>query len=135
MSRCELRWCKSEKPAAICVNENCDDGCWAVNICLECKCALRMSNSSDLPAAAEVEKRLTSWYAYKAHSGPWTKCKSELPVTRAGYRAKTYLVCSDRWQKSGIAKYSKRRGWFDKVGTGSSLLITHWMDIPQLPQR
>ena len=51
---CELRWCKSNKPATVRVQENIGDGCFAVRICSDCQYALKIKEEADLPESHQV---------------------------------------------------------------------------------
>ena len=55
---CDIKWCKSKKPGTISVNENMDDGCWAVLICERCAKAIGVRVGDDLPAFATVRTRV-----------------------------------------------------------------------------
>lgn len=42
MPKCELKECRSGKPARHMVHETIDDGCWNIDICSECFNVLRL---------------------------------------------------------------------------------------------
>ena len=63
----------------------------------------------------------------------WNKIEDELPETKTGIHAKIYFVASitKDWKEIGVAKYSKKRGWYDKSEDVYGTNITHWMQPPK----
>lgn len=53
--KCAIKWCKSNLPATEKSNENIGDGCFAIEICKECK---ELFPFDDLPEPDAVEKIL-----------------------------------------------------------------------------
>jgi hypothetical protein len=54
MSKCEIRWCKSGKPATKSTTEIIGDGAYRVSVCSDC----RELFGDTLPEAHQVQKRL-----------------------------------------------------------------------------
>lgn len=60
--KCQIRWCKSGKPATVEAIENIGDGAYRITICKPCAKALNLSGCNDLPEAYKVERILRKVY-------------------------------------------------------------------------
>jgi protein-arginine kinase activator protein McsA len=49
MSECQVRWCRSGKPAEVPVTENIDDGAFRAVICQPCASAIGVQAGDNLP--------------------------------------------------------------------------------------